>query len=160
MPSQGRGSEAFPETLTTAYVSGNMPCMSFTVSGSSATTSRVRRHRATAGMVRVEVEVPTQEDALAVRRFAQARRRSRETVPIPTDDTSSGSSATTSDDLAATLAGMEPMRQAIALQFGQALAGATDPDMLARGRRVALNFVDAVARRGREVALRGDDRVS
>jgi hypothetical protein len=52
------------------------------------------------------------------------------------------------------------VRQAIALQFGQALAGATDPDMLARGRRVALNFADAVARRGREAALPGDDRAS
>jgi hypothetical protein len=126
MPSQGRGLEAFPEALTAACVSGD-----------SATTSRVRQHRATAGMVRVEVEVPTQEDALVVRRFAQARRRSRETAPTPTEDASSGLFATTADDLAAVLAGIDTVRQAIALQFGQALAGATDPDLLARPSRRA-----------------------
>jgi hypothetical protein len=41
----------------------------------SVVTTRVRRHRASAALIRVEVEVPTTEDALAVRRFAQARRR-------------------------------------------------------------------------------------
>jgi len=34
----------------------------------SATTNRVRQHRATAGLIRVEVEVPSREDALAIRR--------------------------------------------------------------------------------------------
>jgi hypothetical protein len=43
------------------------------------------------------------------------------------------------------------------LQFGQALTQTTDPDMLARGRRVALNFADAVAQRRRDVALRDND---
>ena len=149
---------AFPETLTLACVSGNMICMSIAVSGTSnAATSRVRQHRATAGVLRVEVEVPTREDALAVRRFAQARRRARESTPAPTVDPSPAPTATTGDDLAAVLAGMDAVRQAIALQFGQALTQTTDPDMLARGRRVALNFADAVAQRRRGLALRDDD---
>ena len=43
-------------------------------------TERVRRHRASTGLIRVEVEVPVAADALAVRRFAQARRRAAEAV--------------------------------------------------------------------------------
>jgi hypothetical protein len=108
-------------------------------------------------MVRVEVEVPTRENAVAVRRFAQARRRAKERAPPPTGDALPSSAATTADDLAAVLAGMDTARQAIALQFGQALARATDPDMLARGRRVALNYADAVAQRQRDTVLRDDN---
>ena len=135
-----------------------MICVPIAVSGTNnAATSRVRQHRATAGVLRVEVEVPTREDALAVRRFAQARRRARESTPAPTVDPSPAPTATTGDDLAAVLAGMDAVRQAIALQFGQALTQTTDPDMLARGRRVALNFADAVAQRRRGLALRDDD---
>jgi hypothetical protein len=140
----------FPETLTNAGVSGNMIGMPVIVPASSnKATSRVRQHRATAGMIRVEVEVPTREDALAVRRFAQARRRARERVPLPTASTSPVPTAITPDDLAALLADMDVARQAVALQFGHALTQTTDLDMLARGRRVALNFADAVAQRRR-----------
>ena len=49
------------------------------VSGNNnASTGRVTQHRATAGLIRVEVEVSTREDALAVRRIrpgSQAARR-------------------------------------------------------------------------------------
>lgn len=132
--------------------------MPTSVSGNNNTaTGRVRQHRATAGLIRVEVEVPTSEDALAVRRFAQARRRAGERAPLPTADVLPAPNATTRDDLAAVLAGLDAVRQAIALQFWQALSQTTDPDMLARGRRVALNFADAVAQRRRDGALRDDD---
>jgi hypothetical protein len=128
------------------------------VSGNNnAATGRVRQHRATAGLIRVEVEVPTREDALAVRRFAQARRRAGERAPLPTAYASPAPNAATGDDLAAVLAGMDAAKQAIALQFGQALAQTTDPDMLVRGRRVALNFANAVAQRRQDGALRDDD---
>jgi hypothetical protein len=148
----------FPETLTMVCVSGNMVSMPRSISGNNnAATGRVRQHRATAGLIRVEIEVPTREDALAVRRFAQARRRVGEGAPLPTVDTSPAPNATTEDDLAAVLAGMDAARQAIALQFVQALAQPTDPDMLVRGRRVALNFADAVAQRRRDRALCDDD---
>ena len=97
--------------------------------------------------------MPTQEDALAVRRFAHARRRARDRTPPPRGRSPLAPTATTRGGLAAVLAEMDATRQAIALQFGHALAQTTDPDMLARGRRVALNFADAVARLRRDGAL-------
>lgn len=60
-------------------------------------------------------------------------------------------------ELAAVLADVDAARQAVASLFGQALGQITDPDMLARGRRVALNFADAVERRRRDMALRDGD---
>jgi hypothetical protein len=150
--------EAFPETLTTAAVSGNMISMPMTVSrNKSAATNRVRQHRATAGMIRVEVEVPTGDDALTVRRFAQARRRASDRPSAPAMDASTAPTGGNPDDLAGVLTGMDTARQAVALLFGQALARTTDPDMLARGRRIALNFADAVAQRRRDMALHDDD---
>jgi hypothetical protein len=135
-----------------------MICMSIAVSGTNnAATSRVRQHRATAGVLRVEVEVPTREDALAVRRFAQARRRTKDTVPQSIAGAPLASTAAIRDELVAILADMDAARHEIALLFGQALSQAADPHMLERGRRVALNFADAVARHCRDMALRGDD---
>jgi hypothetical protein len=132
--------------------------VSMGVSGNSnATTGRVRRHRATAGLIRVEVEVPTREDALAVRRFAQARRRAGDRMSLPPADASPVPTAATSNDLATLLADMDTARQGIALQFAQTLTQTMDPDMLARGRRVALNFADAVAQRRRDKALHDDN---
>jgi hypothetical protein len=149
----------FPETLTILVVSGNMICMPRPTSENSAATNRVRQHRAIAGMIRVEVEVPTREDALTVRRFAQMRRRSKDKMTQPIADTRAAATAATSDGLIAILADMDAARQATALLFGQALAQTTDPDMLERGRRVALNFADAVAQRRRDMVLRDDNGV-
>jgi hypothetical protein len=118
----------------------------------SQATDRVRRHRATAGLIRVEVEVPTPEDALAVRGFAQARRRTADRASAIHE--ALPETATTREDLEAFLAALDSARRDVVMQFGQALAQATDPDMLARGRRVALNFADAVTQRRRDMALR------
>lgn len=127
------------------------------VSGnSSPVTTRVRRHRARAGLVRVEVEVPTPEDALAVRRFAHARRRT--VGRTPTYDAPRESTATAGEGREALLADLDDARREIAMQFSQAVIRATDPDMVARGRRVALNFADAVAQRVRDTALQEDHR--
>ena len=133
---------SFPETLAH---------MAETASGNSA-TRRVQQHRERAGLIRVEVEVPTPDDALAVRRFAQARRRARETALL------SNASAPTAmpTDIAATLAAMDADRREIALLFARALTQTTAPDLLARGRRVALNFADVVAQRRRDMVLRDD----
>ena len=49
-----------------------------------------------------------------------------------------------------------PARQATALLFGQALAQANDPDLLARGQRVALKFADVVGQRCRDAVLHGN----
>ena len=153
---RGAGATSFPETLTGVTVSGNMHRMSGPTPENSAATNRVRQHRATSGMIRVEVEVPTPEDALAVRRFAQARRRAKETPPPPPAGMSPASTASARGNLAAVTVDMDAVRQGIVLLFGQALAQATDPDMLARGRRVALNFADAVAQRCRDAVFSGD----
>jgi hypothetical protein len=143
--------------VLTAAISGNTTTPMSVSGNNDTTTARVRRHRATAGMIRVEVEVPMREDALAVRRFALARRRAGDWVsPMPAD-ASPAPAATTLNDLPALLAGMDAARQAIALQFAQALTQTTEPDMLARGRRVALNFADAVAQRRRDEAIRDEN---
>jgi len=121
-------------------------------SGNTATTHRVRQHRARAGLFRVEVEVPTHDDALAVRRFAQARRRARDTPPR-----TAPSPQAAATDIGAALAAMDTDRQGIALLFAQALAQTTAPDLLARGRRVALNFAEVVGQRRRDMTLRDHD---
>ena len=108
-------------------------------------------------MIRVEVEVPTREDAFAVRRFAQAARRARHRAPSRPLTRRLPELTATRDELVAILADMDAARQATVLLFGEALAQATEPDMLARGRRVALNFADAVALRRRGMALRDRD---
>jgi hypothetical protein len=124
------------------------------VSGNShQTTTRVRRHRANAGLIRVEVEVPTAEDAHAVRRFAQARRRAAASATI--HEATADPAAKAGDGMDA-LADLDDERRDIAIQFSQALGRAVDPDMLARARRVALNFADAVAQRARNTALQDD----
>ena len=143
-----------PETLTAACVSENIAVMAATTSGKSATTRRVRQNRATAGLIRVGVEVPTQDDALAVRRFSRVRRRAGEMSPPPSGDAAPVSTAT---DIATALPEMDAGRQEIVLLFAQALAQTAEPDMLARGRRVALNFAEAVAQRWQDMALRDHD---
>jgi len=125
------------------------------VSGNSnQATSRVRRHRANAGLIRVEVEVPTAEDAHAVRRFAQACRRAADGATFHEATAEPAAKAGEAQD--ALLADLDDVRRAIAIQFSQALRRAADPDMLARGRRVVLNFADAVAQRIKDRALRDE----
>jgi len=119
----------------------------------NAATNRVRQHRARAGLIRVEVEVPTCDDALVVRRFAQGLRRAKETAPPPEASLPTAASM----DIAACLAAIDGERREIALLFVQALTQTAAPGMLARGRRVALNFADAVAQCRRDMALRDDD---
>jgi hypothetical protein len=51
------------------------------------------------------------------------------------------------------MAAMDTDRRESVLLFAQALAQTTAPDLLARGRRVALNFAEAVAQRRRDMAL-------
>jgi len=125
------------------------------VSGNSnPAISRVRRHRAHAGLIRVEVEVPTAEDAHVVRRFARTCRRAAASATVYQAAAEPATKA--AEGMDAVLADLDDVRRDITIQFCQALSRATDPDMLARGRRVALNFADAVAQRVRDAAL-GDE---
>lgn len=144
-----RGTSPVSGNVDQANVSGNTAGMAETTSGNNATTRRIRQHRERAGLIRVEVEVPTPDDALAVRRFAQARRQARETTPPGAPP-----SPAAAMDIGATLAAMDADRRGSVLVFAQALAQTTAPDLLARGRRVALNFAEAVAQRRRDLALR------
>lgn len=117
-------------------------------------TSRVRRHRANAGLIRVEVEVPTAEDAHAVRQFAQARRRAADGATV--HEATAEPTAKAGEGPDALLADLDDARRDVAIQFSRALRRATDPDLLARGRRVALYFADAVAQRIKDGALRDE----
>ena len=101
--------------------------------------------------------MPTREDALAYARFAQGFRRARHRAPEPATDVPFAPATAIRDELVAILADMDAARQATVLLFGEGVAQATEPDMLARGRRVALNFADAVALRRRGMALRDND---
>jgi len=117
--------------------------------GNNATTRRVRQHRAQTGLIRVEVEVPTQDDALAVRAFAKARRRARETTPPSEAPPPTG----TPTDIVAMLAAMDAERREISLLFARALMQTAAPDMLARAPHMALNFADAVSQRRSDMAF-------
>ena len=93
------------------------------------TTLRVRRHRETRRLVRVEVEVPAEADAAAIRHFAAERR--------------AGSPAKV-----AGLLPDDPTLDADALRairlFAAAVANAANPEAIARALRVAANFSDAI----------------
>lgn len=95
----------------------------------SDTTLRVRRHRAARRLVRIEVEVPTAEDARALRHFAAERRAGSPAAVaglIPNDPNLD-----------------EDARRAIRI-FAAAVARAANPEAIARALRVAANFSDAV----------------
>ena len=118
------------------------------------TSARVRRHRASTGLIRVEVEVPEAADALAVRRFAQARRQAAEAMQ--SRPAARAALVLPPGDLDGALERLDAERRAILAPFAMALGEARDGDMLDRGRRVALNFAEAVAQRAR-AALGGAD---
>lgn len=133
-------------------VSGNIAYSPFpeTVHAMPAcSTERVRRYRATRAAVRVEVEVPTQDDALAVKRFARQRREAvaHHAPTAPATHSSDG-------NLTSLIADLTPAARAAAETFVQALAAAADRDLIERAGRVAANYEDAVRRssHGRKVA--------
>ncbi|MDB5361253.1 MAG: hypothetical protein JWO51_2550 [Rhodospirillales bacterium] len=98
-------------------------------------TLRVRRHREKRAFVRVEVEVPTAEDATAIRRFAAEQRAGATSTAVPSGK------ATSIDALSLAVNG--DARRAI-LIFAAAVGKAANPEAIARALRVATNFSDAV----------------
>ena len=109
------------------------------------TADRVKRHRTSRKLIRVEVEVPTQVDALAVRRFAQERRRQAQSQAgaLPGASAAHPDDAVPLDELVSALT--TDARGAIRL-FADALAAAKTPTLVARGLRIATNFRDVALR--------------
>ncbi|SHF44858.1 hypothetical protein [Acidocella aminolytica] len=133
-------------------VSGNAAQSPFPETGhtiSPRSTERVRRYRANRDVVRVEVEVPTQDDALAVKRFARQR---REAAAHPMSIMSAVPPS--SDNLADVIAELSPAARAAVETFARAVATAAEHDLIDRAVRVATNYDDAVRRssHGRKVA--------
>lgn len=130
-------------------VSGNMAIAPFpeTVPPQKPSTARVRRYRATRTAIRVEVEVPTPDDALAIKRFARQRRNAG---PRGAPDSGAPPAAAAADrDHVAALVAALPADALAAMQtFAEALSDAGTPELLARAERVAATYHDAVARAG------------
>lgn len=122
----------------------------------SETTERVKRHRLARGTVRVEVEVPSAEDALAVRRFAQSRRQAAKrsvTAPQaePPAEPRRGS-------LEAVLARLPPTGLAALERFANALARAATPSLIERAASMAAILEDAAERALTAAAIEGEGR--
>jgi len=100
-------------------------------------TLRVRRHREARRLVRVEVEVPAEADAAAIRHFAAERRAGApaSVAGLLPDDPTLDADA----------------RRAIRL-FAAAVAKAANPEAIARALRVAANFSDAIDYQARAAA--------
>lgn len=122
----------------------------------SEPTQRAMRHRAARGIIRVEVEVPSTEDAATVRRFA---RECRERARWPDNCTRQ-----------AEINGAEPLesiidrigdRGRVALTvFAAGLAAANNAELIERSERIALNFRDAadMQRRSSVLGIEGEGR--
>jgi hypothetical protein len=104
------------------------------------TADRVKRHRANRKMIRVEVEVPTPSDVLAVRRYAQARRQAPASQNMPVAPP--GPIPSESISLDSLAAGLPPGACHAIRLFADALARAHSPELIARGLRIAANFRD------------------
>jgi hypothetical protein len=102
----------------------------------------LKRHRETRKLIRVEVEVPTTEDAVAVRRFAQERRRSSAKPKTPAS-TPQERPVVASEPLEAILLGLTGEALETLRIFAEGLKRAPTPELLARGWRVASNYRDA-----------------
>lgn len=124
----------------------------------SDTTERVKRHRIARGIVRVEVEVPSAEDALAVRRFAQSRRQAaKRSLPAPQAEPRAEPPRS---GLQAVLARLPPAGLAALERFANALARAGTPSLIERAASMAAILEDAAERALAATAIDGEGRVA
>jgi hypothetical protein len=123
----------------------------------STVTERVKQHRARRALIRVEVEVPTIEDARAVRSFAQ-QRRNIAGVPVRSGAARYTPQAEPAEALDVLLeaVGQDAM-QALRI-FIAGLAQARTRNLIVRAERVAANFADAATRQARTRLIGGNDR--
>ena len=122
----------------------------------SDSNERVKRHRAARNFIRVEVEVPTADDAAAVRRFAQGRRRnpSQTHTPVPKPlERPTGAS----QPLEAIMPGLSADALEALRCFAEGLSQVRSQELLARGMRVAANYRDAVEMAARTSLDNGDE---
>ena len=117
----------------------------------SNTTERVKRHRIARGIVRVEVEVPSTEDALAVRRFALSRRQAAKRRPALISESRS-SVEPSPGGLEATLGRLPPAGLAAVERFAGAIAGASTPTLIERATAMA-GILEEAARRAQAAAV-------
>lgn len=126
-------------------VSGNAVIAPFpeTVQMTTGSTDRVRRHRAARSAIRVEVEVPTPDDALAVKRFARDRRHGHRPAPAaPPMEIGS----IDREQLAASVVNLSTQHLVALRLFIAGLEGAQSAELVERANRVAATFHDAVQR--------------
>jgi len=121
------------------------------------TTERVKRHRLVRGVVRVEVEVPTAADALAVRRFARSRREvakgqtsSARTYLIEPDTPQAG--------LETVLGQISPTGRIVLERFANVLARAPIQAVIDRAAGMAAILEDAALRASSVGATSGGRR--
>jgi len=124
----------------------------------SDTTERVKRHRIARGIVRVEVEVPSAEDALAVRRFARSRRQSaKRSLPAPQ---AAPRAESPRSGLQAVLAQLPPTGLAALERFANALAKAATPNLIERAASMAAILEDAAERALAAAAIDGEGTIA
>jgi len=102
-------------------------------------SERVRRHRAKRALIRVEVEVPTKDDANSIRRFAEARRQNAAgnltTAPIEPNL-----------PLALLIGMLDEPSQTIVAAFTASLVRTGSVAIRSRAARMALTLADAAER--------------
>ena len=106
-------------------------------------SERVKRHRAARKLIRVEVEVPTPDDAAAVRRFAQGRRRNPSQTHTPIQRPLERPTEAL-QPLEAIIPGLSADALVALRCFAEGLSQVRSQELLARGMRVAANYRDAV----------------
>lgn len=104
----------------------------------SAATERVKRHRAARGIVRVEVEVLSAEDATAVRRFARERRdRARRPGNRRAPDGIDGG-----EPLESIIDRIGDRGRSVLALFAAGLVATNSAELIERAERIAMNFRD------------------
>lgn len=121
----------------------------------SEITRRVIKHRAARGIVRVEVEVPTAEDAAAVRRFARERRSAHQVAIVQAVQAEPNTEA---EPLTQIIGRLDSRRHALLRLFAAGLAAADTPALIARAERIARNYVDVATAQQRTGGPRQEGR--
>jgi hypothetical protein len=119
----------FPETLYTSQMDAQ----------TDLSSDRVRRHRAKRSLIRVEVEVPTNDDAEAIRLFAALRRQNAAGNPT-------SASVDPTLPLARLIGMLDEPSQTIVAAFAASLIRTDSVAIRSRAARMTLTLADAAER--------------